>query len=67
MVLSRNPIFKNFVEIGAGYKSLGYTNVILIVKTKFGLSAAYAYDFGVPNGLTAVTRSGNEIFLKFNF
>ena len=59
--------FKNFVEIGAGYKSLGYTNVLLIVKTKFGLSAAYAYDFGVPNGLTAVTRSGNEIFLKFNF
>ena len=38
-----------------------------VVKTKFGLSAAYAYDFGVPNGLTAVTRSGNEIFLKFNF
>ena len=59
--------FKNFVEIGAGYKSVGYTNVLLIVKTKFGLSAAYAYDFGVPSGQAAVTRSGNEIFLKFKF
>lgn len=40
---------------------------MLIVKTKFGLTAAYAYDFGTPNGQAAVTRSGNEIFLKFKF
>lgn len=59
--------FKNTIEIGGGYKSTGYSNVLLIFKTKFGLTAAYAYDFGVPNGNAAVTRSGNEIFLKFRF
>jgi len=59
--------FKNIVEIGGGYKSIGYSNVLLILKTKFGLTAAYAYDFGIPSGQSAVTRSGNEIFLKFRF
>ena len=59
--------FKDTVEIGGGYKSIGYSNILLIVKTKFGLSAAYAYDFGIPNGESAVTRSGNEIFVKFKF
>ena len=59
--------FKDTVEIGGGYKSTGYSNVLLIVKTKFGLTAAYAYDFGIPNGQTTITRSGNEIFLKFRF
>ena len=59
--------FKDTVEIGGGYKSLGYSNVLLVVKTKFGLTAAYAYDFGIPSGQAAVTRSGNEIFLKFKF
>lgn len=59
--------FKDTVEIGGGYKSTGYSNVMLIVKTKFGLSLAYAYDFGIPSGQSAVTRSGNEIFLKFKF
>jgi type IX secretion system PorP/SprF family membrane protein len=59
--------FKDTVEIGGGYKSTGYSNVLIIIKTKFGLTAAYAYDFGIPNGQTAITRSGNEIFLKFKF
>lgn len=59
--------FKDTVEIGGGYKSIGYSNVMLIVKTKFGLTAAFAYDFGIPSGQVAVTRSGNEIFLKFKF
>ena len=59
--------FKDTIEIGGGYKSIGYSNVMLIVKTKFGLTAAYAYDFGIPSGQVAVTRSGNEIFLKFKF
>ena len=59
--------FKDTVEVGGGYKSTGYSNVMLIVKTKFGHTAAYAYDFGTPNGQAAVTRSGNEIFLKFKF
>ena len=59
--------FKDTVEIGGGYKSIGYSNVMLIVKTKFGLTAAYAYDFGIPSGQVAVTQSGNEIFLKFRF
>ena len=59
--------YKDTVEIGGGYKSVGYSNVMLIVKTKFGLTAAYAYDFGIPSGQVAVTRSGNEIFLKFRF
>ncbi|MDA8948648.1 hypothetical protein N9H57_05865 [Flavobacteriaceae bacterium] len=30
-------------------------------------TAAYAYEFGIPSGQVAVTRSGNEIFLKFKF
>ena len=59
--------FKDTVEIGGGYKSIGYSNVLLVVKTKFGLTAAYAYDFGIPSGQSAVTRSGNDIFLKFKF
>jgi type IX secretion system PorP/SprF family membrane protein len=59
--------FKDTVEIGGGYKSTGYSNALIIIKTKFGLTAAYAYDFGIPNGQAAITRSGNEIFLKFKF
>ena len=59
--------FKDTIEIGGGYKSIGYSNLLLVVKTKFGLTAAYAYDFGIPNGASAVTRSGNEIFVKFKF
>ena len=59
--------FKDTLEIGGGYKSIGYSNILIIIKTKFGLSAAYAYDFGIPNGESAVTRSGNEIFVKFRF
>ena len=59
--------FKDTVEIGGGYKSIGYSNFLIIIKTKFGLTAAYAYDFGIPNGASALTRSGNEIFVKFRF
>ena len=59
--------FKDTIEIGGGYKSTGYANLLLIVKTKFGLTAAYAYDFGTPNGSAAITTSGTEIFLKFKF
>ena len=57
--------FKDTIEIGGGYKSTGYANFLLIVKTKFGLTAAYAYDFGTPSGSSAITISGTEIFLKF--
>ena len=67
-VLNTKPRnFKNFLEIGAGYKNIGFTNFLLMVKTKFGLSVAYAYEFGIPSGQAAVTRSGNELFIKFNF
>ena len=59
--------FKDTVEVGGGYKSTGYSNVMIIVKTKFGLTAAYAYDFGTPSGSAAITTSGTEIFLKFKF
>ena len=59
--------FKDTIEMGGGYKSTGYANVLLIVKTKFGLTAAYAYDFGTPSGSAAITTSGTEIFLKFKF
>jgi type IX secretion system PorP/SprF family membrane protein len=59
--------FKDTIEIGGGYKSTGYANVLLIVKTKFGLTAAYAYDFGTPSGSGAITTSGTEIFFKFKF
>tara|TARA_B100000768_G_C11238247_1_gene358252 strand:+ start:293 stop:1153 length:861 start_codon:yes stop_codon:yes gene_type:complete len=59
--------FKNTVEVGGGLKSTGFMNVMLLVRTKSGISIAYAYDFGTPNGQTAVTQSGYEFLLKFNF
>ena len=59
--------FKDTIEIGDGYKSTGYANVLLIVKTKLGLTAACAYDFGMSKGSAAMTTSGSEIFLKFKF
>ena len=42
-------------------------NVMAVVKTKFGLSLAYAYDFRGAAHDVEVQRSGSEIFLKFNF
>lgn len=59
--------FKEIFEVGGGYKSTRYMNVMAIVKTKFGLSVAYAYDFRGASNDVEVQRSGNEIFLKFNF
>jgi hypothetical protein len=53
--------------IASGHKHTSYAHVLLIVKTKFGLTAAYAYDFGTPSGTVAITTSGTEIFLKFKF
>tara|TARA_A100001011_G_scaffold375470_1_gene437034 strand:+ start:2718 stop:2849 length:132 start_codon:yes stop_codon:yes gene_type:complete len=40
---------------------------MVIVKTKFGLSLAYAYDFRGAANDVEIQRTGNEIFLKFNF
>ena len=59
--------YKGLFEVGGGYKSTRYMNVMAIVKTKFGLSLAYAYDFRGASNDVEVQRSGNEIFLKFNF
>lgn len=59
--------FNNTLELGAGYKTNGFSNVLLIYKTKFGLSLAYAYDFGAVNVLSAINKSGSEIFIKYNF
>ena len=59
--------FKDTVEIGGGYNSIGYSNFLIIIKTKFGLTAAYAYDFVLPNGASAIARSGYDIFVKFRF
>ena len=59
--------FKEIFEVGGGYKSTRYMNVMAIIKTKFGLSLAYAYDFRGASNDVEVQRSGNEIFLKFNF
>jgi type IX secretion system PorP/SprF family membrane protein len=59
--------FNNTLEIGGGYKTNGFSNVMLIYKTKFGLSLAYAYDFGAVNVPSSINRSGSEIFLKYNF
>jgi|TARA_B100002019_G_C21231280_1_gene580228 hypothetical protein len=42
-------------------------NVMAIIKTKFGLSLAYAYDFRGTSNDVEVQRSGSEIFLKFTF
>ena len=54
--------FGDIIEIGTGYKSTGYTNALLMIKTKFGIIIAFAYDYGIPSGSSAVTKSGNEIF-----
>ena len=59
--------FKGIFEVGGGYKSTRYMNVMAIVKTKFGLSLAYAYDFRGASNDVEVQRSGSEIFLKFTF
>jgi len=59
--------YKGLFEVGGGYKSTKYMNVMAIVKTKFGLSVAYAYDFRGASNDVEVQRTGNEIFLKFNF
>ena len=59
--------YKGVFEVGGGYKSTRYMNVVAIVKTKFGLSLAYAYDFRGASNDVEVQKSGNEIFLKFNF
>ncbi len=59
--------FGDIIEIGSGYKTTGYTNALLMIKTKFGIIIAFAYDYGIPSGSSAVTKSGNEIFLKYKF
>ena len=59
--------YKGLFEVGGGYKSTRYMNVMAIIKTKFGLSLAYAYDFRGASNDVEVQKSGNEIFLKFNF
>ena len=59
--------FGDIIEIGSGYKSTGYTNAFLIIKTKFGIIVAFAYDYGIPSGSFAVTKSGSEFFLKYKF
>mgnify|MGYP001182570334 CR=1 FL=1 len=59
--------YKGIFELGGGYKSTRYMNLMAIVKTKFGLSVAYAYDFRGASNDVEVQKSGNEIFLKFNF
>ena len=59
--------YKGLFEVGGGYKSTKYMNVMAIVKTKFGLSLAYAYDFRGASNDVEVQKSGNEIFLKFKF
>lgn len=59
--------FKGIFEVGGGYKSTRYMNVMAIIKTKFGLSLAYAYDFRGTSNDVEVQRSGSEIFLKFTF
>ena len=59
--------YKGLFEVGGGYKSTRYMNVMAIIKTKFGLSLAYAYDFRGASNDVEVQKSGDEIFLKFNF
>ena len=59
--------FKNTIEIGSGYKSTGFINLILILKTKFGFTIAYAYDYPSPEENPAIARSGSEFFIKFKF
>ena len=59
--------YKGVFEVGGGYKSTQYMNVMAIIKTKFGFSLAYAYDFRGASNDVEVQKSGSEIFLKFKF
>ena len=40
--------FKDTVEIGGGYKSTGYSNALIIIKTKFGLTAVSYTHLTLP-------------------
>jgi hypothetical protein len=53
--------------LAPGYKSTGFINLILILKTKFGFTIAYAYDYPSPEENLAIARSGSEFFIKFKF
>lgn len=46
--------FKGMFEKGGGYKNLGYSYVLLVVKTMFELTAAY--DFEILSRQTDVTK-----------
>jgi len=59
--------FKDTIEIRGVYKSTGFTKILLIVKTKFGLITTHVYDFGMPSGSAVLTTSGSEVFLKVKF
>ncbi|MEK9604098.1 MAG: PorP/SprF family type IX secretion system membrane protein, partial [Flavobacteriaceae bacterium] len=57
--------YKGIFEVGGGYKTTQYMNVMAIIKTKFGFSLAYAYDFRGASNDVEIQKSGSEIFLKF--
>lgn len=59
--------YKGIFEVGGGYKTTQYMNVMAIIKTKFGFSLAYAYDFRGASNDVEIQKSGSEIFLKFKF
>ena len=60
-------ILKTQLKLAPGYKSTGFINLILILKTKFGFTIAYAYDYPSPEENPAIARSGSEFFIKFKF
>jgi len=58
--------FNDTFEVGGGYKTNGFSNLLLIYKTKFGLTIAYAYDFGAtPDKQKTIKNRGSEIFLQY--
>ena len=59
--------YNNFIEVGMGYKSTKYIDLLFLLKTKIGLTLGYGYDFRAKGNEVEVQKSGSEIFAKYSF
>jgi len=59
--------YNDFIEVGMGYKSTQYIDLLFLLKTKIGLTLGYGYDFRAKGNEVEVQKSGSEIFAKYRF
>ncbi len=59
--------YNDFIEVGMGYKSTQYIDLLFLLKTKIGLTLGYGYDFRAKGNEVEVQKSGSEIFAKYSF